>query len=386
VNTSSTNADYPPNRPRILHIGPLPPPVGGMQLNVQRFLRSPVARTFAITNINPDVLGKLRFSGWARLVLNILNCIVLVAQLVCKLISARPALVHIRTSSFAGFYEKSILSMIARLAGQPVIMHIHGGGFNDFYRNSGWIGKHLIRYCLDLNDTIVVLSDHMYQLFRRLGVEDKKLVIVENSVYMPSRTVWDQTKTLRQADRNTKTRVLFLNRIAEEKGVRELLEAAKQLACRHPNVTFCLAGPETELLRSVREQIYHDGLEERFETPGEVSGARKERMFLDSDIYVLPSYVEGMPIGLLEAMSYGLPSVATTVGGIPSMIEDEENGLLIPPRNVSALVEALERLLGDYELRYRLGLAGYKTVQSRFNWDIAAQRLINLYNSVLQKR
>lgn len=88
-------------------------------------------------------------------------------------------------------------------------------------------------------------------------------------------------------------------------------------------------------------------------------------------------------MGLLEAMSHGLPCIATQVGGVPSVIEDGVNGLLVPAKDIEALTAAIERVMADPGLRSRLGMAARATVAKRFNWDTRADQIIDLYNSLL---
>jgi len=381
------NTNRMSNRPRILHVGPLPPPIGGMQLNVQRFLRSKVAETFEITHIRTDIVGKLNFTGWRRFALNLLNCIVLIIQLVCKLISVRPAIVHIRTNSFAGFYEKSILSFIARLAGRKIIMHVHGGGFGDFYEQSTQFGKWLIRYCLGLNHRIVVLSAEMQKVFLDIGVEEEKLAIVENCVFMPDKSIIPRyaERTETQTNSSYPVKILFLNRIDLEKGIMEFIEAANIVHRQFPDVLFDLVGPRNALCEEIQKNVDKLDLSDSFTIRDGVMGDAKEQIFLASDIYVLPSYTEGMPIGLLEAMSYGLACVVTDTGGIPSVINNGENGILIPPRNSRALAEALERLIENEQLRRRLGENARETIRKRFNWENQALVITNLYNKLIKE-
>jgi len=125
------------------------------------------------------------------------------------------------------------------------------------------------------------------------------------------------------------------------------------------------------------------GLEGRVEVPGPIAEEAKDAAFRAADIYVLPSHVEGMPVGLLEAMSYGLPCVVTPVGGIASVVQDGVNGLLVPPRDSAALASAIEQLVEDPALRRRLGTAARETITRRFNWVTRAQEFIDLYSTVL---
>lgn len=373
---------------KVLHVGPLPPPTGGMAIVVQQFLESEVSKAFEINNIRSDILGKSEFEGWRRAIMNVLNAIVLVMIFLWRLLQIRPALVHIHTSSFVGFYEKSLLALLARATGHKVIMHVHGGAFGNFYEHSPRLLKKLIRFCLRLNYRVIVLSPQMREVLLDIGLENERVEIIGDAVLMPDSSILDRVNAMRRDFNSTvgTVTVLFLNRIAGAKGVMELIEAAPRVCERFPYVRFQIVGPHTSVCRTIREKIGAYGLTGRIQMPGGVTGEAKERAFLNADIYVLPTHVEAMSIGLLEAMSYGLACIATSVGGIPSVVKDGENGLLVPAKDSQALAEAIERLVGDGGLRRRLGEVGRRTIQQRFNWETRAQEYVDLYNAVISGR
>jgi glycosyltransferase involved in cell wall biosynthesis len=102
----------------------------------------------------------------------------------------------------------------------------------------------------------------------------------------------------------------------------------------------------------------------------------------ETDALVLPSWIEGLPLVVLEGMAVGQPVVATAVGGTPEAVVDGETGLLVPPRDVPALAGALEQLLGDDDLRRRLGEAGRSRVESHFAASAMTQRILEIYDEL----
>jgi glycosyltransferase involved in cell wall biosynthesis len=100
------------------------------------------------------------------------------------------------------------------------------------------------------------------------------------------------------------------------------------------------------------------------------------------DVFVLPSWIEGMPITVLEAMAHRKPVVATPVGGTPELVVDGETGLLVPPRDPEALAEALRSLVADPKRARRLGEAGYARVAERFTVDRMTTRVLEVYDEV----
>ncbi len=155
--------------------------------------------------------------------------------------------------------------------------------------------------------------------------------------------------------------VLYVGRLSEEKGIRELAEAAAGLP-----LVVVGDGPLRDLLPQALGFVPHDEL-----------GPYYER----AAVVVVPSRREGYGVAAREAMAFGRPVVATAVGGLPEAVEDGVSGLLVAPGDVVALRAALERLLGDPELRARLGAAAREHARAAFSWDAATAALLGAYGA-----
>jgi glycosyltransferase involved in cell wall biosynthesis len=129
----------------------------------------------------------------------------------------------------------------------------------------------------------------------------------------------------------------------------------------------------------VRQRIRALGLEDRASCPGWLSREEAAQALASASIFVLPSYAEGLPMALLEAMSYALPVVTTPVGGIPGVIRHGENGLLVDPGDIQGITAALASLLQDPAERTRLGTATRRTIEQHFSQDVAIDQLARLY-------
>jgi glycosyltransferase involved in cell wall biosynthesis len=172
--------------------------------------------------------------------------------------------------------------------------------------------------------------------------------------------------------------LLFLGEIARHKGVLELAHSFAQVTRQFPQLELVYGGTGSAL-QEVRDLTMELELGDRVRFTGWLEAERKRAAFAGATIFVLPSYVEGMPMALLEAMSWGLPTIATAVGGVPEIITHEANGLLIPPGDTTALAAAIARLMSDAPLRRRLGAAARATVAERFSLDTAIRRLLEFY-------
>jgi glycosyltransferase involved in cell wall biosynthesis len=173
--------------------------------------------------------------------------------------------------------------------------------------------------------------------------------------------------------------VVCVARLKPEKALDTLVRAAAALRPRHPGLRVAIAGdgPEASGLRALSDELGVSGVVE-------LLGARDDvgAVLAAADAFCLPSRYEGLPLSLLEAMQAGLPCVATTVGGIPDVVEDGRDGLLVPPSDDAALIAALDRVLGDPALRARLGTAAAEHVARTCAPAAVAARYADLYERV----
>jgi len=180
--------------------------------------------------------------------------------------------------------------------------------------------------------------------------------------------------------------VLFLGDISFEKGVWDLLEAIPSVMDRcncngiHVKFIFCGRGYIAEAKRRCEEL----GISASIEFHGPVIGKEKARILRQADIFVLPSHSEELPMAVLEAMAYGLPVVATQTGGIPEAVEHGRSGLLVPIGDVEGLTEALVQLIENPKLRQEMGEAGRRLAETKFDQDLIVEKLISIYESILQ--
>jgi glycosyltransferase involved in cell wall biosynthesis len=169
--------------------------------------------------------------------------------------------------------------------------------------------------------------------------------------------------------------------LKEQKGIRDLVQAAAIVASRHPGVTFVHVGGGP-LEAEARQWIADAGLERRFLLVGWVADPLS--LLPGMDVFALPSLWEGLPIALLEAMAAGLPAVGTRVAGIEEVILDGVTGRLVPSKNPAALADALIDLLSSPEKRGAMGAAGRSRL-SEFDARPIALKTRDLYQEVLAR-
>lgn len=175
--------------------------------------------------------------------------------------------------------------------------------------------------------------------------------------------------------------ILFIGRLSYRKGLFDLLECA-EVVCQHYDVRFILVG-KGELEQKIRAIIEKKGLQDSIILVGHQNREELVKLYQRATIFVLPSHYEGLPTVLLEAMSCGLPVVATNVSGCPGVVSDGENGILIPAKSPEMMVEAISRLLDDEVLRNDLGRNARKTIEERNTWDHVAGKIEACYQTSL---
>lgn len=351
----------------VLMVGTDPASLGGIRTVVQGYREAGLFERFPVTYVATHRDGgawrKLTraLGGWMR-------------AAVCLATLDAP-LVHVHTASRASFWRKSVVCFMARLAGRPYLLHLHGGAFARFYHEEcGALARRIVRSVLAHAARVLAVSEQWRIELERICPQ-AKVEVLPNAVALPQR----EARRVRAAapDAATPRRILFLGQLSAEKGVLDLVRAFSAIASRFPRAVLVCAG--TGATRAVEALARELGIADRVQCPGWLGEEAKRRALAEADVFVLPSYTEGLPMALLEAMSWGVPVIASPVGGIPQVIREGVNGLLVPAGEVAGLASALTRLLAEPAYAERLGTAGRATIESQFALDAALARLGKLY-------
>lgn len=267
------------------------------------------------------------------------------------LLRGQVAVVHAHTAARASFWRKSLLLMLGRACGAHCILHLHDGSFPAYYDACGPLRKRLMRHILASMDRVVVLTPGWLERIRRIQ-PSARFEVIANPV-----------SALRIPRQPCAREVLFLGRLWREKGAYDLIEATAILAREFPDLCIVCAGDGD--LAVLRDRASTLGISHNVVFPGWVDGAEKDALLARATVFVLPSYFEGLPIGILEAMINGIPVVATRVGGIPDALMGDA-GLMIEAGDVAGLAEALARVLRDSALQHALGSAGKQRAERAY--------------------
>jgi glycosyltransferase involved in cell wall biosynthesis len=183
---------------------------------------------------------------------------------------------------------------------------------------------------------------------------------------------------------NKVVRILFLSTVSRNKGVYLVLEVFERLYKHFENISLTIAGdgPELNEIKSIIRQRNIKGID----TPGYVIGEHKTRLLNESDIYVFPSYYEGMPLSLIEAMASGLPVVCSAVGAIPDFFVDGKMGFIIKEQNIETYYDALELLITNSVLRKDMGEFNYLYAKDNFLASINVRKISEEYLRLFESR
>jgi glycosyltransferase involved in cell wall biosynthesis len=285
-----------------------------------------------------------------------------------KLLPEYP-IVHVNVASDSSYYRKSLFIKAAKRAGKKIVVHQHGGDFETFYeKEQNDRGRAKIRQVLGMGDVFLVLSPVLEQFFKGI-LDPSKVILFPNAVPVPDSIEKEYGKQ----------RILFLGRLCKEKGLRELFSVLPQLHEQFPQMRLLLGGIWED--EELREEVAK--MKEYVTDLGWLQGEAKKDYLRISDLFVFPTYFEGQPVSVLEAMAYQCGIVATRVGGIPQMIEQEQTGLLIEPKDQEGLKSALEKLLSDPELCERLGKNARVKIEKEFSIEKSLQELIKIYQQLV---
>lgn len=298
-------------------------------------------------------------------------------------------IVHIHVASDMSFERKRLFIRAAHKRGKKLIIHQHGGDLKNWVTAGGEKRRKRVAETFGMADKLIVLTPVLYDTIREICADipdiESRMIVMPNSVKMPE---FADESVIGPAGAGAggvssgriPHSILFLGRICEDKGIRELKAAVETVAGTYPDVKLTLGGiwEEPELKAFVEERP------DLISFAGWLTGSDKEKALRESGIFVLPSYYEGHPVSVIEAMASGCLVVATDVGGIPMMVEDGQTGLLIKPRDTQGLTDALLKALSPDFSSTRAGIiaSARSLVEKDYDIDRYIERLVAIYEEL----
>ncbi|KRQ97115.1 glycosyltransferase family 4 protein [Bradyrhizobium valentinum] len=284
-------------------------------------------------------------------------------------------LIHIQLAWRGSAYRKLIIAAVARYFGVPYIVHLHAGQFDRFWSTCGTYLRRRINRLFEDSAAIIVLGNYGARvILDRLPTLQDKITILPNASTSPNQPNPGRSESER-------IRISFLGRLEPEKGVPQLVDALGKLAWR-ADWTATIAGSGE--LQQTRAQAQRLGIADRVDFPGWLDPSETAALLQQTDILALPSFIETLPMAVIEAFAHGVAVVATPVGAVPEVIAHGRNGLLVPVGHVEELASALDQLLENGTLRRSLGEAARRDHAERYEINAYITRLVSIWRKAAQ--
>ncbi len=376
-----------PSKYKIIIVGSLPPPYHGSTVYFQNLINSKIIKEFEVFHLdtsdhrNLDNLSKLDFT-------NVYLALKNIVELVWMLIKTRPDLVYIPPATSLLPYLRDGLFILSAsfFSHAKIISHMHRGDYfrTEFYEKSNLLTRFFIRWTLGKADTAIVLGKNLQSTFHEF---------VKNIAVVPNGIRFDQfiNKKFTFKQNNEEIAVSYLGNLFKNKGILDILHAAKIVLDKHKNVKFRFAGSwsqqEYKMKNQAFKSIRENNVQANVEFVGMVLSEAKEKFLVDTDIFVFPSWYEGFPLVILEAMAAGCPVISTKdVGAIPEVVVDGVSGILVEKQSPKQIAGAITKLIENTRLREKMGKAGRERFEKHYTMEKNVNMMIRVFNNTLNKQ
>jgi glycosyltransferase involved in cell wall biosynthesis len=275
--------------------------------------------------------------------------------------------VHIQVTGGLSIERDLPLAMVAKLVSLPVVVQFHGAGQAEDYDGGTSLHRWCYRKLLATSSAVAVLGKHAEEWVRRVSPSAAVRVVGNSVVALPSAPPLGDTPN-----------VLFAGRLGKRKGIYDLVAALEELAEQGLEFHADVAGDgETEEVAKLVQAS--DRLRHRVRVLGWQPASALQELMIRSWLFVLPSYAEGMPLAVMEAMGCGRAVVATRVNEMDQLVTDNESGILVSPGDVSELAKSIDRILSDRELATNYGRRAWEIAHTSFSEERLFGELLELW-------
>lgn len=284
------------------------------------------------------------------------------------------ALVHVNMGDRMSLLRKGIIVCVCQRLGVPVFLHLHAVELDKLPRWALWALAAVFRRA-----TAVIVLGEAYRVWieQRLGITRTPIRNLWNGVPIAA----GNARCRAQAPPEPPLRIVFLGTLGERKGVADLITALAQLPHGAPQWRAILAGPGDALM--YQAQAAAAGIGDKVEFPGWLDQHEAQSLLADGDMMVLPSYDEGLPLVVLEALGLGVPVITTPVGVVPEALTHGRDVILVKPGDIGALAQNIGHLLKDPRSRRDMSQNGLEKFRSTFSIDSFSNNLANIWHEFI---
>lgn len=287
----------------------------------------------------------------------------------------RIEIVHIHGAANASFDRCKLFIRLAKKCGKEVILHEHAADFVEYYQKAA--DKQGITDVLQMCDAMIVLSQSWKDYFASIGMDRDRIHVLNNIVSPPEKRPENHTD-------DGKLHLMYMGEISKRKGGFDLLKTiSDNKEYFKGKLVLRMGGNEVD--GDIKATIREYGLESFVSYEGWIAGQKKTDCLNWEDVYILPSYNEGLPIAILEAMAYGHPVITTPVGGIPEVVKTGENGVLVTPGDTKAIAAAIKHYVENRDDIARHGRRAYQVVRDFFPEKVFGD-LKGIYELLMSKK
>lgn len=371
------------SRPRILVIGPTPPPYNGMSVSTENLLKSGLRERFDLILL--DTADRRGLTNVGKFDLeNVLVALRLGLKFLWLIGTKRPDVVYVPIAqNRLGYLRDCLLLVPCRLLRRRVVVHLHGSDFRRFCEQSpGWF-RWLVRWTLRDVRKAIVLGQQLRGMFDGL-VPEQRVSVIANGI--PRLTVDPDCRPRADTD-SGRRQVLYLGTVMQAKGFMDIVRSLPLVLRDVPTTHYVIAGEhcDPEEIREAVAFIQGNELQNAVTMAGVVAGQEKMRVLLESDVFAFPPVApEGQPLVILEAMAAGLPIITTDQGAIRETVLDGVNGFIVPKGNPQAIAEKIVLLLKDERLRRRMGQASRERFLEHYTLERWGEDMCRVFDEAVK--
>lgn len=282
---------------------------------------------------------------------------------------------HVHAASYGSTFRKGYYIRFLSKRGKKIILHIHGAEYLIFYDALSVKKKRIVQDIWIKTDTVVALSEQWKKKFEVI-FNHPNIVVISNGI---------DTKQLEQGQCKViqyRNSFLLLGRLCKRKGVYDIIQAVKDVKNIYPDIKIYMAGDGE--VGQVKRKVFEEGVNDNIDVIGWVNFDEKIELLKRTATVVLPSYNEGLPMAILEGMAAGKVIICTNVGGIPDVVTNGKNGIIIEPGDISGLKKAIIRVMSDKEFDNQCFRENIKKINSYYSRKYMHDKLAVVFRETVK--